>query len=388
MLTKSAPLSVPAPHIRRVVERVAPLVKDDPESATASMLRWLASAPDSDVGAVPAGPHYHLWRSETLLAVKSRDAARATTSIRLLGNLLAMPLLRRGTTRVRLPLAVGPAGIIHLSGAGCHLRGTFDGPIAEIAITGEQCRVRPGNGADLVLSGPGIAGSDLLVWHPVVAGTSIECHSTDPLVEAFLRRNAEQEQVDAYGRRGLTWTAESAGAAGRFTEAFETIRLVSPDDARTVVDNVQLIAPYTDARLVGFSSPLALGAVFIADRPGDPVHHIEHLLHEACHNALFRVQLRTRLHTASDDTLMDSPWRRDRRPVTGVVHGAYVFGRLATFFTKAVAAGGPLSSAFRHRRDACRGGFAIAYADLTATGYLSEAGASLLTALATELDCA
>lgn len=374
---------VPGPVLARTARRLSAALPPGPEKAVLDRLA------EQDAGAtlLLAGPHFHIWRSLVSTAIETGDEERCSLAARLLGNLLTGPLSRDGEHGDRrLVTHVDSSSHLHLSGSGAHLEVPAGWRSAEITVSPSRVVVEGPDGVSISVARDALVSGDAmvdgLVRHPRVG--AIECDSTDPLVDLFLRRNDEHAPVGPYPRRNLSWGTDARPAAERFREALDTIRSASPSDAADVESYVALIVPFEAADLVGFSSPLALGAVFVAERPGDPVHYVEHLLHETCHNALFRYQAQHRLHRGDTTDLVEVPWRLDRRPVIGAIHGTYVFGRLAAFFARAR----DLPSAtpgFAERHVSCLADFRQAYAALCRARCLTPEGERLLGDLAGSL---
>jgi HEXXH motif-containing protein len=88
---------------------------------------------------------------------------------------------------------------------------------------------------------------------------------------------------------------------------------------------------------------------FINIRSAPGIRLAEDLLHEAVHERLHRIE---RVHplVAPESPRVYSPWRREWRPLRGLVHGACTFGAGASFFSRALAASGGARPALRLTR--------------------------------------
>jgi HEXXH motif-containing protein len=347
------------------------------------LTRWS----EADLTMLPATPHYHVWRAKILDAVKQRHQPSLAQCASLLGGMLAVPLMRSDVAGpLDVPVFVDDLSRVYLSGSRIHLKVPHTPGPATVTIHAGRIDMEGPEGFSLRLSADELhtdRHGGLVFHHPAIG--DIECDSSDPLIDSVLRRNNDQQPVGPYPQRDLSWGMDAADPARRFAAAMEVIRRWSPSDAADIEANVRLIAPFRSDHLVGFSSPLALGAVFIAERPDDPVHYVEHLLHEACHTLLFRFQLSHKLQGADPGHTVAVPWRQDGRPVIGAIHGTYVFGRLAVFFSRA-REDRTLGRRFTDRYLACRDDFADAYRTLREPGLLSDQGAALLQAVVDRLD--
>lgn len=110
--------------------------------------------------------------------------------------------------------------------------------------------------------------------------------------------------------------------------------------ARSELDRlVQRIVPVVAerGRLVSATNSELLGAVFVTMHD-DPLLVGEQLVHELSHTRLFCVQMLDDLllEATPNDSWTDaryySPWRRDPRPLNGVLHGVFVFGAVAEYW--------------------------------------------------------
>jgi HEXXH motif-containing protein len=93
---------------------------------------------------------------------------------------------------------------------------------------------------------------------------------------------------------------------------------------------IEASSPDTD---VGHSEPRWPTLLLTSFPPASPVGDarlIESVVHEAMHLNLSNFERAYPLTIAEEPTF--SPWRPELRPVSGVLHGAYVFACLRTFF--------------------------------------------------------
>lgn len=92
---------------------------------------------------------------------------------------------------------------------------------------------------------------------------------------------------------------------------------------------------------VSFSDPGLPFSIFVSCPPPYAKYGVERLaesiVHEALHLQLSLIERREPLIVNnSDDALMYSPWKGERRTLQGVVHAIYVFGNLRTFWADVV----------------------------------------------------
>lgn len=156
-------------------------------------------------------------------------------------------------------------------------------------------------------------------------------------LDTFDDGNASLEFSDIE-RNALRDTLEHAAglvrkiAPGMIGEMTETARYLSP------------IAPQRpDAGIPSFSSADYPGVIFVGThncrrRPVDWRHLVESCVHEHLHNRLYLLETAcplTKPDGANDSTrTYYSPWKRQGRPIGGMMHAIYVFAHLAWFWDR------------------------------------------------------
>ena len=92
---------------------------------------------------------------------------------------------------------------------------------------------------------------------------------------------------------------------------------------------------------ISFSDPAFPFSIFVSCPPVDAQYRVERLaesiVHEALHLQLSLVERAEPLIVNNtDETLVHSPWKGERRTLQGLVHGIYVFGNLRDFWSDIV----------------------------------------------------
>ena len=105
---------------------------------------------------------------------------------------------------------------------------------------------------------------------------------------------------------------------------------------------------------ISFSDPALPLSIFVSCPPVDTQYKVERLtesiVHEALHLQLSLVERTEALIVnRTNDTLVHSPWKGERRTLQGLAHGIYVFGNLRVFWTD-VANRRPHSAEFANAR--------------------------------------
>jgi uncharacterized protein len=135
-------------------------------------------------------------------------------------------------------------------------------------------------------------------------------------------------------------------------QAFAIIERYDPDLATEMgwlSPEVQLIRdPSADPdKSVSFSDNSVPGALYVSLRRGagwvSPYDLADSLIHEHRHQKLYLLQAASPL-IAIDAPLVQSPWREDRRPPSGLFHAVFVFYGLLNYWRfVASTADGPLA---------------------------------------------
>ena len=202
--------------------------------------------------------------------------------------------LRRGRLAVRIP---------------AHVRTVF--PAAGSRLTAPDLD-REGSGR---AAGPrgreGVRGARL-VRRETIPGTSI---LLAPLVESLPRR--------------LRVTLQVPGLARRLARALRIVRIAWPEAHREVLLRTRMVVPIHEPGTVSWSLAAQPGISFIHVSGKSLLDLADDLLHENSHHRLHDMEEAARLLRPGADTeevqAFDSPWRGTRRPLRGILHGAFTF---------------------------------------------------------------
>jgi len=251
-------------------------------------------------------------------AIAAGELARAPDRLAPIALPWFAPRHRRGSLKLlaaALPERGTPAGSIELPAAGVTL--IAPGPGASLTV-----RLR----TDVLL----IRG--LQVPWPVPAGPT----GSTPTVGAPVRP----------GRTGLVVLPFDGAFERRVFEALELLRCVWPESADVVASATSRVVPLDEGNTVSFSAPAWPGVSFVNRRSAPMLRLAEDLLHEATHERLHRVERAGPLVRAGAPRVY-SPWRREYRPLRGLLHGACTFLTGARFFERALAAAERTQAALR-----------------------------------------
>jgi HEXXH motif-containing protein len=177
-------------------------------------------------------------------------------------------------------------------------------------------------GSGLRRGGPALKpGAPRLVRRRLVPGTAL-------LLSPALRSSP----------RRLAVGAEIEGLDRRLARALRLVRLAWPAAHREILARTGMVVPIRETGLVSYSLAARPGVSFINVTGKSTIALADDLLHETAHHLLHDLQEVTRLLRGGPDTeetqAFDSPWRGTRRPLHGILHGAYTFLFRADLFAR------------------------------------------------------
>jgi HEXXH motif-containing protein len=180
----------------------------------------------------------------------------------------------------------------------------------------------------------GAADHENVIRLPVVPDTDILVDASDPWIVGRLADLNAQAPEPPHPRRDLApYVVKGSRLMDTYRRAFDLIGIAWPQLAQEIKTDVRLIAPFESKLLLGWSDITFLHAIFIRAAEEDLPFSVERLAHEAAHVRLFAVT-HMRLHNHPPDFLLSSPVRADSRPVTGLIHAAFVSARLIELFRR------------------------------------------------------
>jgi HEXXH motif-containing protein len=230
-------------------------------------------------------------------------------------------------------LATGPAGPLSIRAADRRpppwLRARLEGGTLFLAAPGHGGSIFPLAGSRLRLP-PGRRSASsrepfLLERRPVIPGTSI-------LVAPAIRSSS----------RGLRVGRNVPGLASRLAQALRIVRLAWPDAHAEILSQTFVVVPVRERGLVSYSLASRPGVSFVNDSGKTLVDLADDLLHESAHHRLHALQEIEALLAPGPETTevqaFASPWRGTRRPLHGILHGAYTFLYRAELFRRLLRA--------------------------------------------------
>jgi HEXXH motif-containing protein len=245
----------------------------------------------------------------------------------------ADPEQGRPGNRIDLGAVVGPAGPIGLLAPGAGRLRVRAGPRAIVVR-------RPGGGTTTIPAGragafalladragrsrrrrgaPAFVRRDLVPGSPIVLAPAVVCHP-----------------------RRLVVTGPLPGAGPRLARALRLALIAWPEAHREILLRTRVVVPVIEPRTVSWSIAARPGVSFINLHGKTTVDLADDLLHETAHHHLHDRQEVEDLLRRGPDTgevqAFDSPWRRARRPLHGLLHGAFTFTFRAGLFRRILRA--------------------------------------------------
>lgn len=168
--------------------------------------------------------------------------------------------------------------------------------------------------------------------------------------------------------------AGDAAVVGHFTRAMEILRDCAPLPFGEVQTNTTVVVPIRTPYATGFTVDSCRGAVFVTPEES-LIDTIDHLVHESAHNKLHTIEDLNRLLQPMGAQRFASPWRTDPRPMSGLVHGAYVFTLVGFALAQIANHLEQAAAAIRHRVAIYHGQVAQALDTIEGHAKLTPAGA-------------
>lgn len=126
-------------------------------------------------------------------------------------------------------------------------------------------------------------------------------------------------------RNFLTLTRESLGI----------IQLLWPQMYEEMVQTVYQIVAFSATSAIGFADVQSQGIIFLREgKCCNALELAEDILHESSHIYLNLYLANIRTYHNDELEIFSTPFRRDLRPMFGLVHQLFVLRRLACFYTK------------------------------------------------------
>lgn len=358
--------------LARVSARLRPSLSPEAARQLDQAASVMAALPDTARHAACGHPYFMYWLVKQYERCVAGDGDGVHVAMADIGRFVALPALTHDcwpgpmTVRARNAQIRFPGSLRHVMLPA----GTADGPV-RISQAGGEIRVETSGGtfnvpAEELLGRAPVSGGAAIAERPVIPGTRIEVDATDPYVLDLFASINSRPPVPGYPPNDLAGmsfvTAETLAC---LATAHDLIGAAWPAVGAEMAYYTRLLVPFTSRARSTFAESAFLGAVFMGECRHsftDDMYTAEHLLHEESHMRLTSIMEQDTVFKADPSTLVASPWRRDPRPVIGIVQGAFAFARVARFLRLAFEATG--GQRYAERRDQVRADLAAGIAVL------------------------
>lgn len=320
----------------------------------------MASLPDASRRAVVTHPYSMYWLVKQYERCVAGERSQIETAMYDIGRFVALPALQHDCWPADEVIVRARGGQIRFPGFPRHVllpTGAQDGPVRlrlqddRVAFTAPGCDIYVPTAELLGLADP--AGGSPVYERPLIPGTSIEVDGTDPFVGELMASINSRPPIPGYPPRDLAgMPSVSEERLDHLAAACQLIDQAWPAAGRELRAYTRLLVPFVSRCYSTFAEAAFLGAVFMGEcrHPfTDVMYTAEHLLHEHSHLRMRLIMEQDPVFHASPDEVVVSPWRRDPRPVLGVVQGVFVFARVARLLRQAYQLLGEERFAARHR---------------------------------------
>lgn len=331
----------------RIHSRLAPVlgpVASGLLEQAAELIAALSPAARRDVLTQPYLMH---WLVRQARRAAEGDTPGLEAAMGDVGRFVALPAARDGVWPESPMTLRARSGQLRFPGFRRHVllpAGTPDGPVAvslgddgELRFAASGCDIHVPL-AELLDAIPPSGGSPV-AQRQQLPGLPVEVDATDPFIgDLFTSMNAKPPLLN-YPPRDLTPLPYLDDVSlEALAEAWRLIEAAWPAAGRELAHYTRLIVPFASRSYSTFAEAEFLGAVFMGQsrhRFTDVLYTAEHLLHEHSHLRLHLIMEQEPIFEAAGSGLVESPWRRDPRPVIGIVQGVFVFARVARFLRRA-----------------------------------------------------
>jgi HEXXH motif-containing protein len=326
----------------RIAARLAKVLTADELAPLRFAADALKRLPAGDRAAVESHPYYMYWLVKQYERCVAGDRAALAEAMPDVGRFVLLPAARHGLTPDGGVVLRARGGQLRFPG---HLRhvllpvGTPDGPV-HATVDGDRLNVR-GPGCDVhvpvaeLLGEVPPGGGSPVAERPLIPGTEIEVDGTDPFVgDLYASMNARPPMAGYPPRDLAAMPVVAPETLGHLAAACELISRAWPAAGAELLGYTRLLVPFVSRSYSTFAEAAFPGAVFMGESRhpfSDLMYTAEHLLHEHSHVRLCMIMEQDPVFHGSGDTLVESPWRRDPRPLIGIVQGVFVFARVARF---------------------------------------------------------
>jgi HEXXH motif-containing protein len=339
-------------HCRRGLETLGPVIARRVISpshmpgngAFAVALERYLAMPARTQKQVVTLPMYGYWWHRLTILCGSGDACAVGQWARHLSRFIIWPQVRDGHP---VPETVVPVGTDRtLTIAGWRLR-----PLAPagcetgiVSYDGDALHIRFGD-QEASFAAPWLDPARMPAGPPPASALITQQTGTDVLVDpadAWLAEYVDKANANtkAQGGRGDVRPAPLDTASQRALD----VSLCRLHDAWPAMFAefsalVRVLLPFASAEIASFSNGAVTGVLFVRNDLADLTFTVERIVHETSHLRLGEILALNPAHVHGPHARVPSPYRKSERPVDGLIHGLFVFMRIAWLHLRLCALG-------------------------------------------------
>ncbi|WP_346106825.1 aKG-HExxH-type peptide beta-hydroxylase [Nonomuraea maheshkhaliensis] len=326
------------------VMRVLPKLLDRvSERSAASIDLWweiFHQLPEETRASIVGGPLFSSWWARVRTAVATRRNDELEELMEHFGRFLCVAAIRQNALPgqpVRLPLL--GHGELRLPGHPGHFILPGE-PTTHVTVTheGASIRLTAGGTALDVDTDSFLAGHRDVspAFRPhIVLRQGTEVDATDPWLTRFMRSQNAKSAIPGYPQRDLApLDPVDTAIRDHLDRAVDLLDDSCASFASEFRRHIALVVPMRSRLVSTFTDTGFFGALFMSEHIApfsDTLITAEHILHETSHHRLTLLLEQDPIMADAAEGLVDSPWREDPRPMHQILHGTFVFARIAQF---------------------------------------------------------
>lgn len=162
----------------------------------------------------------------------------------------------------------------------------------------------------------------------------------DPWLNQFINRINEKQPIDPYPLDLIEVHEFSNKKLGYINESLNLIQQITPGLLNDIKHFVKMIVLIKCKYISNFTDKSFNGAIFLSECVcpySDLFITAEHIIHESAHIKLNYILLNEKLILAPSDYLVNSPFRKDKRPLEGLLHAVFVYENILIFWKALLA---------------------------------------------------
>ncbi|WP_232699921.1 aKG-HExxH-type peptide beta-hydroxylase [Brevibacillus daliensis] len=291
-------------------------------------------------------PIFFYWINNRLMkAIQTKDLDVLEKESRQVGRFLYISLIKTGFYPESIIIDLDDRGELRFPGHPIYisLGEGYQNRSIELGIENESFHLRVGievisiSMEDLLDTTKSI-NSPILKRKISIADNKIELDCDDPIV----RYHIDNELYQIIKGHSLTvkeddfppLTPITLSDVWYYEKALDLVKEYWASMYTEIIGHIRLLVPLKTTALGGMTTSYFLGGIFLSHRAPDLFWTVENFIHEASHSRLDQLFEIDDIYLNEEEERYYSPWRMDLRPIKGIVHGLYVFIRVAQWYER------------------------------------------------------